>query len=46
MITGQLITAIVFDHFALLGFKENPVSPVKVIGFILLVAGAYLINKK
>jgi transporter family-2 protein len=46
MITGQLITALVFDHFALLGFKESLISPPKIIGIILLVGGAYLINKK
>lgn len=46
IIAGQFITAIFFDHYGLLGFKVNPVSMQKVIGILLLITGAYLVNRK
>lgn len=46
VVAGQLITAVLMDHFGLLGMKHNPVSLQKLIGIVLLVGGAYLVNKK
>ncbi len=46
IIAGQLITAVLMDHFGVLGMKVNPISVQKSIGIVLLVAGAYLVNKK
>lgn len=46
VIAGQFITALLFDHYGLIGFKVNPVSVQKILGVLLLVVGAYLVNKK
>lgn len=46
IITGQLIASIVYEHFGLLGFKISSIQPYKLLGFLLLVIGAILINKK
>lgn len=46
IIGGQLLAAIVFDHFGLIGFKTNPISLIKVLGILMVIAGAYLIIKK
>jgi bacterial/archaeal transporter family-2 protein len=46
LVTSQLITAVLFDHYGWLGIKESPITFYKVIGVLLLVAGAYLVNKK
>src|SRR5688572_26369712 len=46
VIAGQFLTALVFDHYGLIGFKVNPVSIQKIIGVLLIIVGAYLINKK
>jgi len=46
VIAGQFLTALVFDHYGLIGFRVNPVSVQKIIGVLLIVTGAYLINKK
>ncbi len=46
IITGQLATAILLDHFGWLGFKINPINWAKLGGVLLVVAGAYLVNKK
>ncbi|HUR12013.1 MAG TPA: DMT family transporter [Flavitalea sp.] len=46
IIAGQFLTALVFDHYGLLGFKINPVTVQKLIGILLLISGAYLVNRK
>ena len=46
IVAGQLITAVLMDHFGLLGMKTDPVSFQKTIGILLLIAGAYLVNRK
>ena len=44
IVLGQMLGALAFDHFALLGVPENPVSPGRLIGAALLVAGVVLIR--
>ena len=46
IVAGQLITALAMDHFGILGMKMNPVSIQKIAGILLVVAGAYLVNRK
>ena len=46
IVAGQLITAMLMDHFGVLGMKENPVNLQKLIGILLVVCGAYLVNKR
>lgn len=46
VVAGQLITAVLMDHFGVLGMKPNPISLQKFFGICLLVGGAYLVNKK
>lgn len=46
IVAGQLVTAVLMDHFGVLGMKPNPVSMQKFFGICLLVAGAWLVNKK
>lgn len=46
IVTGQMISALICDHFGWLGFKENPATITRIIGAVLLVGGAYLINQK
>lgn len=45
-VLGQLVAAMVIDHFGWLGVKQNPISVYKVAGAILLVVGAALMSKK
>jgi transporter family-2 protein len=44
IVLGQMISALAFDHFGLLGMPENPVSVARVAGAALLVAGVVLIR--
>ncbi len=46
IVTGQLLTGFLFDTTGLLNVKVSPVSIYKVTGALLLITGAYLINKK
>ena len=44
MIAGQVISGMIFSHFGLLGSPVEPVSMIKIIGVVLLVAGAGIVT--
>jgi transporter family-2 protein len=43
VVTGQIITSVVLDHYGLVGFASHPVSPWRVVGVGLLLAGAAIV---
>ena len=45
IIAGQLITALVMDHFGLLGLEVRQVTPLRIVGVVLVGLGAVLIRK-
>ncbi len=44
-IASQICTALVLDHFGLLGLRAAPVSPTKIAGVVLLLGGVLLIRR-
>ena len=44
VVGGQLLCSVVLDHFALMGLKEQPVTPGRVLGALLVVAGVVCIK--
>jgi bacterial/archaeal transporter family-2 protein len=42
-VTAAVVTSIVFDHFALMGFKHHPVLVLRIAGAALMVAGLWLV---
>ena len=44
-IAGQLIGAILLDHFGLLGLARQPVSIAKLGGVLLVLVGAWLVRR-
>ena len=44
-IAGQLVGAVILDHYGLLGLARQPVSLEKVAGVILVLAGAALVRR-
>ncbi len=46
VITGQVTTAVVLDHFGLVGFARSPVSSVRLAGLLLIVCGVLLVLRK
>jgi transporter family-2 protein len=45
-VTGQLLTALLFDQLGLLGLARSPLTLSRLAGALLLIAGAYLLNRK
>jgi bacterial/archaeal transporter family-2 protein len=43
VVTGQILTSVLLDHYGLVGFARNPVSPWRVVGVVLLLAGAAIV---
>ncbi|HYE17027.1 MAG TPA: DMT family transporter [Tepidisphaeraceae bacterium] len=46
VVAGQLAAALVIDHFGWLGMKREAINWWKVLGAVLLVAGAWLMQVK
>lgn len=46
IVAGQLFTALLMDHFGVLGMKPSPITLQKMIGIVCLIVGAYLVNRK
>jgi transporter family-2 protein len=44
-IAGQLIFAVVLDHFGWIGFPVRPITLVRAAGVLLIVLGIYLVQK-
>ncbi|ADL12726.1 DMT family transporter [Acetohalobium arabaticum] len=44
IITGQLITSLILDHYGFLGFPQQAINPWRILGVILLIIGAVLIR--
>ena len=45
IIAGQLIVAVLLDHFGLLGFASHPINLWRIVGILLLIAGVLLIKQ-
>lgn len=46
VMAGQLVAALLLDHFGLLGFARQAVTPVRLTGAVLLLTGVYLIQRR
>lgn len=46
IITGQLMTGAIMDHFGAFGLRHFPLTPLRCTGMLLLAAGAALIIKR
>jgi bacterial/archaeal transporter family-2 protein len=44
LIAGQMLGSMVFDHFGVLGVPVHPISVIRIVGALLLVAGVVLIR--
>ncbi|WP_055669045.1 DMT family transporter [Desnuesiella massiliensis] len=44
VICGQIILAVIFDHFGLLGGQVHLINPVRIMGLIFLILGVYIIQ--
>jgi bacterial/archaeal transporter family-2 protein len=44
-VAGQMFVSLLLDHYGLVGFAERQVTPLRLVGAALLVAGVVLIRK-
>lgn len=42
-VTGQLATSVILDRIGFLGLDQEPITPARVLGVVLLLAGTYLV---
>ena len=42
-VTGQLTASVIIDRLGILGLEEQPLSPERIAGVALLLAGTYLV---
>ncbi len=45
LLAGQFLAALVLDHFGLLGYSVHQISWPRVLGVVLLLSGALLVNR-
>ena len=44
-VAGQMVASIIVDHYGLLGFAQQPVTTMRLVGVALLVAGIVLVAR-
>nr|HPJ35207.1 DMT family transporter [Spirochaetota bacterium] len=44
ILAGQMVTSIILDHFGILGYQVQPVSVMKIVGILLIIAGVIFIR--
>jgi transporter family-2 protein len=44
VVGGQLLASLVLDHFALMGLKEQPITPGRLLGAGLVVVGVVCVK--
>jgi transporter family-2 protein len=44
VVGGQLLCSMLLDHFALMGLKEQPITPGRALGAVLVVAGVVCVK--
>jgi transporter family-2 protein len=45
-LAGQMVAALLVDHYGVIGFPQSPVTPTRLLGAALLVAGVVLIMRR
>ena len=44
ILAGQAAASLTVDHFGLVGFEENPITPGRIAGIALVAAGVVLVR--
>jgi bacterial/archaeal transporter family-2 protein len=42
-VAGQMLTALVLDHYGAIGLTKFPVSPIRIVGVVLVILGVSLV---
>jgi transporter family-2 protein len=46
IVTGQILCAVLIDHFGLLNAAVKPITLTRLLGMLLMIAGVYMVMKK
>lgn len=46
VVVGQLLLAVILDHFGVLGLPKTEITPLKLLGLALLIAGTFLVVRR
>ena len=46
IVAGQMVASLVLDHFGLVGYPQQPVTPVRFLGALLIIGGVVLIQRR
>ena len=46
IVGGQFVAAVIIDHYGWMQLPVNPITPYRIAGIVLLLAGVYLMQKK
>jgi transporter family-2 protein len=46
VLLGQMVTALLVDHFGVIGFPQNTITPSRLVGVVLLIAGVMLVVRR
>jgi bacterial/archaeal transporter family-2 protein len=44
-IGGQIMLAVILDHYGLMGLERHPINPARLLGMVLLIAGVILVKR-
>lgn len=44
IVVGQMVGSLLFDHFGILGLQQQPITLVRALGGVLLIAGVLLVR--
>jgi transporter family-2 protein len=45
-LAGQMLAALIVDHYGIIGFPQSPLTPSRLLGAALLVAGVLLLMRR
>ncbi|HET6777375.1 MAG TPA: DMT family transporter [Gemmatimonadales bacterium] len=45
VVAGQMVTSLLLDQYGLIGFPIHPLSPLRLLGAVLVIAGVVLIQR-
>jgi transporter family-2 protein len=46
IVTGQILCAVLIDHFGMLNAAVKPITLTRLLGMLLMIAGVYMVMKK
>ena len=46
IVTGQMVTSLILDHFGLIGYPQQSITPARFVGALLVIGGVLLIQRR